>query len=200
MIIETYFSSFHIICILCLLINTVLVCYSKNSVHSVLFLIGAFINSVFILFIFQIEFMSLIFLFIYIGAIAVLFLFIIMMLPNKYEYIPIQDKILLLVAIICSFYTLFIYKNTSIKNLILININEFENLFKPLHLDNANDAVFFSLTLYNYNAILILIAGLILLVSMLGAILLTVELKTIYKAKKNTNSLSRSTKTIILYK
>jgi len=198
--VETYISSFHILCILCLLINTVLVCYSKNSVHSVLFLIGAFINSVFILFIFQIEFMSLVFLFIYIGAIAVLFLFIIMMLPNKYENIPLQDKILLLIAIICSFYTLFIYKNNILKNSTLLNINEFENIFTPLNIDNANDAVFFSLTLYNYNAILVLIAGLILLVSMLGAILLTVELKTIYKSKKNTNSLSRSAKTVILYK
>ena len=198
--VETYISSFHILCILCLLINTVLVCYSKNSVHSVLFLIGAFINSVFILFIFQIEFMSLVFLFIYIGAIAVLFLFIIMMLPNKYENIPLQDKILLLAAIICSFYTLFIYKNNILKNATLLNINELENIFTPLNIDHANDAVFFSLTLYNYNSILVLIAGLILLVSMLGAILLTVELKTIYKAKKNTNSLSRSAKTVILYK
>lgn len=51
-----------------------------NSVHSVLWLIVAFINAVVFFIFLEVNFIALIFLIVYVGAIAILFLFVIMML------------------------------------------------------------------------------------------------------------------------
>lgn len=63
-----------------LIISGIMVISALNSVHSVLWLIMAFISAV-VLFIFlEVDFIALIFLIVYVGAIAILFLFVIMML------------------------------------------------------------------------------------------------------------------------
>ena len=59
------------------LISAITVITTKNPVHSVLFLILAFISSAGLLFLLEIEFISLIFIVVYVGAIAVLFLFVV---------------------------------------------------------------------------------------------------------------------------
>ena len=58
----------------CLIVSSaVMVIIVKNPVHSVLFLILAFISAAILLLLLEVEFISLIFIVVYVGAIAVLF-------------------------------------------------------------------------------------------------------------------------------
>lgn len=66
-----------------MIFNSFLIITSKNSVHSVLFLVINFIITTGILLILEREFLALSFLIIYVGAISILFLFVIMMLILK---------------------------------------------------------------------------------------------------------------------
>src|SRR6201996_6197294 len=53
---------------------------SKNPVHSVLFLILAFVNAAGLFLLLEAEFLAMILIVVYVGAVAVLFLFVVMML------------------------------------------------------------------------------------------------------------------------
>jgi len=58
----------------------VLVVSSRNPVHSVLFLIAAFFNAAGLFVLIGVEFLAMILVIVYVGAVAVLFLFVVMML------------------------------------------------------------------------------------------------------------------------
>lgn len=73
-----------------LIISGILVISALNSVHSVLWLIVAFINAVMLFIFLEVNFIALIFLIVYVGAIAILFLFVIMML-NLMEFKGLLD-------------------------------------------------------------------------------------------------------------
>src|SRR5271167_4295839 len=60
--------------------SAVMVIASKNPVHSVLFLILAFVNAAGLFVLLGAEFLAMILIVVYVGAVAVLFLFVVMML------------------------------------------------------------------------------------------------------------------------
>src|ERR1700692_765545 len=60
--------------------SAVMVIASKNPVHSVLFLILAFVNAAGLFVLMGAEFLAMILIVVYVGAVAVLFLFVVMML------------------------------------------------------------------------------------------------------------------------
>jgi len=60
--------------------SAVVVISARNAVHSVLFLILAFINSAALFLLLGAEFLAMILMVVYVGAVAVLFLFVVMML------------------------------------------------------------------------------------------------------------------------
>src|SRR6202050_1736466 len=60
--------------------SAVLVIFSRNPVHSVLFLILAFVNAAGLFMLMGAEFLAMILIVVYVGAVAVLFLFVVMML------------------------------------------------------------------------------------------------------------------------
>src|ERR1700740_868753 len=60
--------------------SAVMVISSRNPVHSVLFLILAFVNAAGLFLLMGAEFLAMILIVVYVGAVAVLFLFVIMML------------------------------------------------------------------------------------------------------------------------
>jgi len=68
-----------------LLIAATLVVSSRNPVHSVLFLILAFFNAAALFLIAGAEFLAMILVVVYVGAVAVLFLFVVMMLDIDFE-------------------------------------------------------------------------------------------------------------------
>lgn len=83
MIVNLFFYFFSSI----LLVSSLMIIFSQNSIYSVLFLVLSFVSSSSILFLLECEYISLIFILIYVGAIAVLFLFVVMMLDIKTIYL-----------------------------------------------------------------------------------------------------------------
>src|SRR6195256_5327178 len=81
--------------------SAVMVIASKNPVHSVLFLILAFVNAAGLFVLMGAEFLAMILIVVYVGAVAVLFLFVVMMLDVDFaelregflNYLPIGGLI-----------------------------------------------------------------------------------------------------------
>src|ERR1700679_745208 len=71
--------AFYVFAIICFL-SGVMVVTSRNAVHSVLFLILAFFNAAGLFVLLGAEFLAMILVIVYVGAVAVLFLFVVMML------------------------------------------------------------------------------------------------------------------------
>src|SRR6187200_2750973 len=77
--------------------SAVMVIASRNPVHSVLFLILAFVNAAGLFVLMGAEFLAMILVVVYVGAVAVLFLFVVMMLDVDFaelrhgflQYLPI---------------------------------------------------------------------------------------------------------------
>ncbi|HTJ65166.1 MAG TPA: NADH-quinone oxidoreductase subunit J [Alphaproteobacteria bacterium] len=67
-----------------LVASAVMVVFSKNPVHSVLFLILAFFNAAGLFILLGAEFVAMILVIVYVGAVAVLFLFVVMMLDINF--------------------------------------------------------------------------------------------------------------------
>ena len=67
-----------------LVASAIMVVFSKNPVHSVLFLILAFFNAAGLFILLGAEFVAMILVIVYVGAVAVLFLFVVMMLDINF--------------------------------------------------------------------------------------------------------------------
>ena len=88
-----FFYLFAAVCVA----SAVMVIVSKNPVHSVLYLILAFVNASGLFVLMGAEFLAMILVVVYVGAVAVLFLFVIMMLDVDFtelregflQYMPI---------------------------------------------------------------------------------------------------------------
>src|SRR5215469_17226598 len=84
-----------------LVASAVMVIFSRNPVHSVLFLILAFVNAAGLFVLIGAEFLAFILIIVYVGAVAVLFLFVVMMLDVDFAelrqgfitYLPIGSAI-----------------------------------------------------------------------------------------------------------
>lgn len=173
-----------------LLLSGIFTILSKNPVHSVFYLILAFVASTLLLLLLKVEFIAMLFLVVYIGAISVLFLFVVMMLNIK--VVELNEKILQYLPIgffIVIIFFLEIYY--MINNSLFQNQNSFLNLFW----ENTYSTILVELNLINFYEILdtftnltglafilytkfiylFIISGIILLVAMLGAILLTLN-------------------------
>src|SRR6201996_900590 len=92
-----FFYLFAAICVA----SAFMVIASKNPVHSVLFLILAFVNASGLFMLLGAEFLAMILIVVYVGAVAVLFLFVVMMLDVDFaelrqgfiDYLPIGGLI-----------------------------------------------------------------------------------------------------------
>merc|ERR1712087_917452 len=91
MIVNLFFYFFSCV----LLLSSLMIIFSQNSIYSVLFLVLSFVASSSILFLLECEYISLIFIIIYVGAIAVLFLFVVMLdiksiylAKDSFKYFP----------------------------------------------------------------------------------------------------------------
>ena len=89
-----------------LIVSALAVITARNPVHSVLFLILAFVNAAGLFLLMGAEFLGMILIVVYVGAVAVLFLFVVMLLDVDFaelkqgfvQYLPIGALIALLVA------------------------------------------------------------------------------------------------------
>lgn len=164
-----------IVVVLCTIIFTagLFVIFVRNPIHSILSLILVFFNSAVLLMLLEVEFLGLMFLIVYVGAIAVLFLFIVMMLNLKLvdmgfgvvRYLPLAGLVSIIFVL-----ELFLVINQPMYNgsLALYNVQMFFESVKQL-----SNLEVLGLVIYTYNWLLFIIAGVILLVAIIGAIGLT---------------------------
>ena len=68
-----------------LLVAALGVIFSKNPVHSIMFLVGAFFRSAVLWLLIEAEFLAIVLVLVYVGAVMVLFLFVVMMLDINVE-------------------------------------------------------------------------------------------------------------------
>jgi len=149
-----------------------MVILSRNPVHSVLFLILCFFNSAGIFLILGAEFLAFILVIVYVGAVAVLFLFVVMMLDVEFKsisstvisYLPIGLTIGVIVLAELML-VLFTWKR---------DYSVVDNLSATIDTQYSNTEII-GLVLYTDNILFFQLAGLILLASMIGAIVLTVN-------------------------
>lgn len=177
---------------LLLVFSATFVFLSENPIYSVLFLILSFCNSSIIMFLFHLEFLGLLFIIIYVGAVAVLFLFVIMMLNVK-MFLKINLLNIPLIIFVCIGIFLEIFLLID-KFFFKFDINTSLVYFDVsfIFIDNLSNIDIVGQSLYNYFAICFLISGLILLVAILGAIVLTLHFKTQRKNELSSRQLSKA--------
>jgi NADH-quinone oxidoreductase subunit J len=157
-----------------LLLSAVMVIGARNPVHSVLFLILAFFNAAGLFVLTGAEFLAMILIVVYVGAVAVLFLFVVMMLDIDFaelkkgtlQYLPFGTLIgLVMVAELVMAGSAWVLKPEALAakaNATPQGITNTEALGHILYTDYV----------YTFQ-----IAGLVLLVAMIGAIVLTLRVR-----------------------
>lgn len=176
------------------LTSAIFVIYSTNTIYSVFFLILVFVNTTGLLLISEIEFLSIMLIIIYIGAITVLFLFVVMMLnisiityKNKnFGYLP----IIFFISFLFFLETfLVVSKNLTSYNQLIKNFFFQNDIFYKkilLKLDSITNIETIGQILYTYYSPFFLMAGIILLIALIGAVVLT------KKEKKKKNFLTKN--------
>jgi NADH-quinone oxidoreductase subunit J len=169
--------------------SAVMVVTSRNPVHSVLFLILAFFNAAGLFLIAGAEFLAMILVIVYVGAVAVLFLFVVMMLDIDFarlregfqRYAPVGALIglVLLVQLV-----MVMISWRMAPGAMALRLNE-----TPSDIPNAQALGRILYTDYIY---LFQGCGLILLVAMIGAIVLTLRDKPNSKRQNIAEQIARA--------
>ncbi|MBI5265212.1 MAG: NADH-quinone oxidoreductase subunit J [Bradyrhizobium sp.] len=154
--------------------SAVMVIASRNPVHSVLYLILAFVNASGLFVLMGAEFLAMILIVVYVGAVAVLFLFVIMMLDVDFvelregfiEYLP--------VGVVVGGIFLFELMMTVGAWVIKPGVTKAITAAIPANVSNTEAL---GLVLYTKYIHYFQLAGLVLLVAMIGAIVLTLRHK-----------------------
>ena len=176
-----------------LLFSALMVIASRNPVHAVLFLILSFFNAAALFLLLGAEFVALILVIVYVGAVAVLFLFVVMMLDI--DFIKMRQgfqKYLLVggaVAGILLAELIFALCNwTSDQNAVTAQAVG----IAPLDNTRAIGQVLYTDYVFPFQ-----ISGLILLVAMIGAIVLTLRHRTGVRRQSSTGQFDREIKDVI---
>jgi NADH-quinone oxidoreductase subunit J len=154
--------------------SALMVIASRNPVHSVLFLILAFVNAAGLFLLLGAEFLAMILVVVYVGAVAVLFLFVVMMLDVDFaelregflQYLPIGALIGVIFLI-----ELILVVGTWVVDPQLVRAPA---AAIPAA-DHVSNTVALGQVLYTRYFFYFQAAGLVLLVAMIGAIVLTLR-------------------------
>ena len=158
--------------------SAVMVIVSRNPVHSVLFLILAFVNAAGLFILMGAEFLGMVLVFVYVGAVATLFLFVIMMLDVDFtelregfiEYLP--------VGLVIG--GIFLFELLLTVGFWIINPGVAKSITAAIP-NNVSNTEALGLVLYTRYIHYFQLAGMVLLVAMIGAIVLTLRHKVSVK-------------------
>jgi NADH-quinone oxidoreductase subunit J len=147
---------------------------ARNPVHSVLWLILAFLSAAGLFVLLGAEFVAMLLIIVYVGAVAVLFLFVVMMLDVDFarlkaemaKYIPLAG----LIGVVLLMQLGLAYGSWTFSEGIDARLG---NPTPPL--DEAHNTQALGLILYDSYFLAFQLSGLILLVAMVGAIVLTLR-------------------------
>lgn len=184
------FASIAVIAALC-------VVTAVNPVHSVFFLIIVFGMSAGVLLLVNVEFLAIVYVVVYVGAIAVLFLFVVMMLnvrmaelsASSVSYVPIG--IFLGIGFLVELYYIMV------GDLATGNMTEgYTNWASIVH--QVTNVEVLGEVLYTYYVYFFILAGIVLFVAMLGAIVLTLHHKADVKRQEVYKQVGRSYSNAVL--
>ena len=183
-----FFYVFSIIAI----ISAIMVTVSKNTVHSVFFLILDFISISCLFIMIGAEFLGMIMLIVYVGAVAVLFLFVVMMLNVAQQknqwFLSSQSSGHIPIGLIISTIIFF-------ELIIVIGGWKYKpNLFKKINTqtqESISNTHSLGQILYTDYIHVFQISGMILLVAMIGAIVLTFRQRDGVKKQSYIKQISR---------
>ena len=177
----------------------VMVISSRNPVHSVLFLILTFFSAAGLFIMLGAEFLAMILVVVYVGAVAVLFLFVVMMLDVDFvelrqgflQYLPVGGLIglILLVELIAVLtWSTMSPELTAVAQVPIPAASEATNI-------EAIGQLLYTRYIFFFQT-----AGLILLVAMIGAIVLTLRHKEGVRRQNIADQVYRDPKTVKLHK
>jgi len=165
------------------ILSALMVVASRNPVHSVLFLISTFISASGLFVLMGAEYLAMVLIVVYVGAVAVLFLFVVMMLDIDFvelkqgllQYLPIGGA---LAAVVVVELILVVAARAVPSDAEIARAHPFmtatETVSDPA---GPNNVEALGLILYTDYVHLFQIAGIILLVAMIGAIVLTFRMR-----------------------
>jgi len=170
------------------ILSTIMVIASRNTVHSVFFLILDFVSAACLFIMLGAEFVGMILLIVYVGAVAVLFLFVVMMLEGNFEkikqgflqYLPIG----FFIGIVIFLELIVVIGGWQYKS-------EFIGTSKIIYNANETNTEQLGKLIYTDFFLPFQISGLVLLVAMIGAILLTFRRRTNMKRQDMVKQSSR---------
>ena len=183
-----FFYTFSIIAV----VSAIMVTASKNTVHSVFFLILDFISISCLFIMIGAEFLGMIMLIVYVGAVAVLFLFVVMMLnvaqqKNQWfagqatsKHIPVG----LIISTLIFFEIIIVIGGWKYKP----EIFDINNSLANTSVSNTHSL---GQILYTDSIHIFQISGMILLVAMIGAIVLTFRQRSGVKRQSYIKQISR---------
>ena len=183
-----FFYAFSIIAV----VSAIMVTVSKNTVHSVFFLILDFISISCLFIMIGAEFLGMIMLIVYVGAVAVLFLFVVMMLnvaQQKNQWFASQESsghipVGLIISTIIFFELIIVIGGWKYKP-DLFDINNSVNNFSVSNTHSLGQV------LYTDYIHVFQLSGMILLVAMIGAIVLTFRKRSGVKTQSYLKQISR---------
>ena len=183
-----FFYIFSIIAV----VSAIMVTVSKNTVHSVFFLILDFISISCLFIMIGAEFLGMIMLIVYVGAVAVLFLFVVMMLnvaQQKNQWFASQENsghipIGLIISTVIFFELIIVIGGWKYKPDLL----EISNISVSHDVSNTHSL---GAVLYTDYIHIFQLSGMILLVAMVGAIVLTFRQRSGVKKQSYFKQISR---------
>ena len=170
--------------------SAVMVIASRNPVHSVLFLILAFFNSAGLFVLLGAEFLAMILVIVYVGAVAVLFLFVVMMLDINIaalhegflEYLPTGGVIGLILLV----ELLLLVGGWSLGPDRLAPAASPTPALAEINNTEALGAVLYTDYVYLFQG-----AGMVLLIAMVGAIVLTLRVRVAVRKQRIARQVAR---------
>ena len=168
----------------------VMVIAARNPVHSVLFLILAFFNADGLFVLMGAEFLAFILVIVYVGAVAVLFLFVVMMLDINFvalrqgflQYLPVGALVGIILLVELIFITGAWVVAPDAGGLLAA---------KAPALDQVTNTQALGRLIYTQYVYLFQAAGLVLLVAMIGAIVLTLRSRPGVRRQKIADQIGR---------
>ena len=177
--------------------SAVMVISARNPVHSVLFLILAFFNGAGLFVLMGAEFLAMILVVVYVGAVAVMFMFVVMMLDVNFvalrqgflQYLPVGGLIGLILLV----------------ELMLVLggwtfAPEAAKAVMAPQVETATNTQALGQLLYTHYVYLFQAAGLVLLVAMIGAIVLTHRTRPNVRKQRVGDQVRRSADSVSLHK
>tara|TARA_B100001996_G_scaffold203135_1_gene155562 strand:+ start:433 stop:1041 length:609 start_codon:yes stop_codon:yes gene_type:complete len=157
-----------------IVVSAILVVISRNPVHSVLWLIVTFFGSSGLFILLGAEFLALILMIVYVGAVAVLFMFVVMMLNINFDQLRSGFTRYLPVGLLIG---LILFVELSLVFSDWVPANSYDSKIQNSTIGDVENTKQLGLVLYTDFVLYFQLAGIILLIAMIGAIVLTHQRK-----------------------